>query len=74
MEYDHELSCSLTKQDFVNHVLEAHSRSHKRAYDLALETKTALVFSRGGRIVEIYPHLGDLEIYSDEESTQDPGG
>jgi hypothetical protein len=36
-------------------LLEAHERSFKRAFETAVRTGTALVFSRKGKIVEVKP-------------------
>lgn len=36
-------------------ILEAHERSFQRAFETAVRTDTALVFSRNGKIVEIKP-------------------
>ena len=36
-------------------LLEAHERSFQRAFETAVRTGTALVFSRNGKIVEVKP-------------------
>lgn len=36
-------------------ILEAHERSFQRAFETAVRTGTALVFSRNGKIVEVKP-------------------
>jgi hypothetical protein len=36
-------------------ILEAHERSFHRAFETAVRTGTALVFSRKGKIVEVKP-------------------
>ena len=36
-------------------ILAAHERSYKRAFETAVRTGTALIFSRNGKIVEIRP-------------------
>ncbi len=42
--------------DEINEIiLKAHKRSFKRAFDLAVRTRTALVFNRNGKIVEVKP-------------------
>ncbi len=43
--------------EIMGECLAAHKRSYKRAYDIAKETKTALIFERDGELVEVYPHL-----------------
>ena len=37
------------------YIVEAHERSFQRAFETAVRTGTALVFSRNGKIVEIKP-------------------
>jgi hypothetical protein len=37
------------------YILEAHERSFQRAFETAVRTGTALVFSRNGKIVEVKP-------------------
>jgi len=41
--------------DFNEMVLQAHSRSFQRAFETAVRTGTALIYSRNGKIVEIRP-------------------
>jgi hypothetical protein len=41
--------------DFNEMILKAHERSFKRAFETAVRTGTALVFTRNGKIVEIKP-------------------
>jgi hypothetical protein len=41
--------------DFSKKILEAHARSFHRAFETAVRTGTALVFSRDGKIVEVKP-------------------
>ncbi len=41
--------------DFSDLILEAHERSFQRAFETAVRTGTALVFSRNGKIVEVKP-------------------
>ena len=41
--------------DLSKYILEAHERSFQRAFETAVRTGTALVFSRKGKIVEIKP-------------------
>jgi hypothetical protein len=36
-------------------LLEAHERSFQRAFETAVRTGTALVFSRNGKVVEVKP-------------------
>ena len=36
-------------------ILKAHERSFQRAFETAVRTGTALVFSRNGKIVEVKP-------------------
>jgi hypothetical protein len=36
-------------------ILKAHARSYKRAFETAVRTGTALIFSRNGKIVEVKP-------------------
>ena len=47
----------MENEEIINDLLAAHKRTYKRAYDIARETKTAVVFDRDGELVEIYPHL-----------------
>lgn len=37
------------------YILEAHEQSFKRAFETAVRTGTALVFSRNGKIIELKP-------------------
>ncbi len=46
----------MTNQEIMDELLAAHKRSYKRAYNVAKATKTALIFDREGKLVEIYPH------------------
>ncbi len=39
-------------------ILKAHKRSFKRAFEVAVRTGTALVFTRNGKIVELKPPYG----------------
>lgn len=41
--------------DFNKLILEAHARTFQRAFETAVRTGTALIYSRNGKIVEIYP-------------------
>jgi hypothetical protein len=41
--------------DLIELILAAHERSFQRAFETAVRTGTALVFSRKGKIVEIKP-------------------
>ena len=41
--------------DLTDLILEAHKRSFQRAFETAVRTGTALVFSRNGKIVEVKP-------------------
>jgi len=41
--------------DLSKYILEAHERSFQRAFETAVRTGTALVFSRNGKIVEVKP-------------------
>ena len=41
--------------DLNEFILEAHEKSFQRAFEIAVRTGTALVFSRNGRIVEVKP-------------------
>ena len=41
--------------DLGKYILEAHERSFERAFETAVRTDTALVFSRNGKIVEVKP-------------------
>lgn len=41
--------------DFNEKVLRAHERSFQRAFETAVRTGTALVFTRNGKVVEIKP-------------------
>ncbi len=43
------------EDDFSKKLLRAHARSFQRAFETAVRTGTALVFSRNGKIVEIKP-------------------
>lgn len=36
-------------------IIEAHERSYERAFDTAVRTGTALIFSRNGKVVEVKP-------------------
>ncbi|HSX25483.1 MAG TPA: hypothetical protein VLE89_00560 [Chlamydiales bacterium] len=42
-------------KDLSELILEAHARSFQRAFETAVRTGTALVFSRNGKIVEVKP-------------------
>jgi len=42
-------------KDLNEIILEAHERSFQRAFETAVRTGTALVFSRNGKIVEVRP-------------------
>ncbi len=42
-------------RDLTDWILEAHERSFQRAFETAVRTGTALVFSRKGKIVEVKP-------------------
>ena len=41
--------------DLSKYILEAHERSFHRAFETAVRTGTALVFSRNGKVVEVKP-------------------
>ncbi|HSX37208.1 MAG TPA: hypothetical protein VLE95_00055 [Chlamydiales bacterium] len=41
--------------DLGKYILEAHERSFQRAFETAVRTGTALVFSRNGKIIEEKP-------------------
>lgn len=41
--------------DLGKYILEAHERSFQRAFETAVRTGTALVYSRNGRIIEEKP-------------------
>ena len=41
--------------DIIKAVLRAHKQSHKRAFETAVRTGTALVFSENGKIVKYKP-------------------
>lgn len=41
--------------DLGKYILEAHERSFQIAFETAVRTGTALVFSRNGKIVEVKP-------------------
>ena len=41
--------------DFDKKIMEAHRRSFQRAFETAVRTGTALVFTRDGKVVEIKP-------------------
>ena len=41
--------------DLNEFILEAHKRSFQLAFETAVRTGTALIFSRNGRIVEVRP-------------------
>lgn len=43
------------KDDFIEIVLKAHERSFQRAFETAVRTGTALVFTQNGKVVEIKP-------------------
>ena len=45
----------MTDDEFEKYILEAHKRSFRRAFETAVRTGTALVFSRNGKVVEIRP-------------------
>jgi hypothetical protein len=43
-------------EDDINEIiLKAHARSFQRAFEVAVRTGTALVFSRNGKVVEVKP-------------------
>ncbi len=42
-------------RDLSEFILEAHARSFQRAFETAVRTGTALIFSRKGKIVEVRP-------------------
>ena len=41
--------------DFNEMVLQAHARSFQTAFETAVRTGTALIYSRNGKVVEIHP-------------------
>lgn len=41
--------------DFSEKILKAHARSFRRAFETAVRTGTALVYTRNGKVVEIKP-------------------
>lgn len=41
--------------DLGKYILEAHERSFQRAFETAVRTGTALVYSRNGKIIEKKP-------------------
>ncbi len=41
--------------DFDEILLKAHQRSFQRAFETAVRTGTALVFTRNGKVVEVKP-------------------
>lgn len=41
--------------DLSDYILEAHERSFQRAFETAVRTGTALVYSRNGKIIEEKP-------------------
>jgi hypothetical protein len=41
--------------DIDEKILKAHERSFQRAFETAVRTGTALVFSRNGKVVEVKP-------------------
>lgn len=43
------------EDELMQQVLEAHRRSFQRAFEIAVRTGTALVYSRDGEIVHIRP-------------------
>lgn len=43
------------EDNFNEIVLKAHARSFQRAFETAVRTGTALIYSRNGKIVEIRP-------------------
>ncbi len=45
----------MNNDDVVDLVLKAHKRSYQRAFEIAVRTGTALVFSHNGKIVEVKP-------------------
>ena len=45
----------MTDDDFNKKLLQAHKRSFQRAFETAVRTGTALVFTRNGKVVEIKP-------------------
>jgi len=42
-------------ESLEKYILEAHERSFQRAFETAVRTGTALVFSRNGKVVEVKP-------------------
>lgn len=42
-------------EDFIKTILKAHERSFQRAFETAVRTGTALVYTRNGKVVEIKP-------------------
>lgn len=43
------------KDDFIKMLLKAHKRSCQSAFETAVRTGTALVFTRNGKVVEVKP-------------------
>jgi hypothetical protein len=41
--------------DFSEKILKAHARSFRRAFETAVRTGTALIYTRNGKIVEVKP-------------------
>jgi hypothetical protein len=41
--------------DFNEMILKAHERSFQRAFETAVRTGTALIFTRNGKVVEVKP-------------------
>lgn len=41
--------------DFIEKILKAHKRSFRRAFETAVRTGTALVFTHNGKVVEEKP-------------------
>lgn len=41
--------------DFNEIILEANQKGYERAFEIAIRTGTALIFSRNGKIVEVKP-------------------
>jgi hypothetical protein len=41
--------------DFINEIIKAHKRTFQRAFEIAVRTGTALVYSEDKKVVEIYP-------------------
>ena len=46
----------VTKSDDIDRILlKAHAKSYQRAFETAVRTGTALIFSRNGKIVRVKP-------------------